>query len=360
MPRRDPGKGGHTRRSFIRTGCLGTAGVGLLGLSGLGASCSNGPEPKAPTPDRGSGETPADSPKARSTLGPRVVSRSDAKIFDGSGHRRERVERLVNESVCSLIGVKDPSEAFRALFDPGDVVAIKPNCLAGPGMSTSPAVVAALVKGLRSIGVQHRDIYIWERTSTELERAGFELNRHSETMPRCFGNDAGGFEKRLEFSGEVGSLWANAVAGRTTALINVPVLKDHDLAGVGCGMKNMYGAIHNPNRYHEDNCDPFVADVSAHRYVKGKLRLVLADALTAQYHGGPARVLTHQWKPGTVLASADPVALDTIAHGMIEEQRAAHGLATLAESKRPPKWLATAAKKGLGENTVAKIELDRG
>ena len=129
------------------------------------------------------------------------------------------------------------------------------------------------------------------------------------------------------------------------------------LAGVGCGMKNLYGAIHNPNRYHENNCDPWVADVSAHPFVRGKLRLVLCDALTAQFHGGPARSAAHQWRPGTVLAATDPVALDRVAQEIIDARRAAAGLRSLAEASRPPRWLATAHERGLGEHRRERIEL---
>jgi len=288
-----------------------------------------------------------------------VVSRADEKVFGEQGHDEKRVSDLVGDAVRSLVGVKDPKEAYRALFDPADVVAIKVNCLAGPGMSSSVSVVNAIVNGLRSIGIENRNIIIWERTSAELKKAGFELNQYSDSRPRCFGNDDGGFEQKLRFSGEVGSLWSEVLATRATALVNVPVLKDHDLSGVGCGMKNMFGAIHNPNRYHENNCDPYVADVSAHPFVKDKLRLVLADALTAQYHGGPARVLSHQWKAGKILAATDPVALDRVAQQLIDEQRKAHGMASLAESNRPPRWLETAAKQGSGEHRLDKIKIDQ-
>ena len=41
------------------------------------------------------------------------------------------------------------------------------------------------------------------------------------------------------------------------------VVKDHDLAGVSAGLKNWYGVIHNPNKYHDSCCDPYVADVVA-------------------------------------------------------------------------------------------------
>jgi uncharacterized protein (DUF362 family) len=342
-----------SRRQFIRDSCVAAA---ALGLAPLGAACSNPPKQA-----ENNGEAkPGDKPLAERPGGPLVISRSDPKVFGSDGHDDKRVKALVNDAVKSLVEVNDPAEAFRALFEPDDVVGIKLNCLAGPGMSSSPAVVAALVAGLNAIGIKNDQIIIWERSSAELDKAGFELNRYSDMRPRCMGNDEGGWTNDIEFSGEVGSLWSRILAKRVTALINVPVLKDHDLSGVGCGMKNMYGAIHNPNRYHENNCDPFVADVSDHPYVKGKLRLVLADALSAQFHGGPARVMKYQWRPGTVLASADPVALDRIAHELIEAKRKEHGMASLKEQKRPPKWLETAAAKGLGQAERSKIKLNEG
>jgi uncharacterized protein (DUF362 family) len=156
----------------------------------------------------------------------------------------------------------------------------------------------------------------------------------------------------------VGSLFTNILSRKATALINVPVMKDHDLSGVACGMKNMYGAIHNPNRYHDNNCSPFVADVCAHPFVKNKTRLILADSLTAQYHGGPARVLAHQWRSSTVLAATDPVAMDRVAQKIIDEKRAEKGMASLKEANRPPKWLKVAATKHkLGEHRLEKIKL---
>jgi len=353
---RSRGGRGSTRRDFLHTSCICAAGVGICGFAGIGAACSTPPK----TPDTPSDETLASA--VRPGLGPNpiVAYRADPGVFAKNGHDDARVRALVNNAVTALVDVKDPAEAFRALIEPNDVVAIKVNCLAGPGMSSSVSVVNALVLGLRSIGIQHRDIIIWERSSAELERVGFKLNRHSDTAPLCYGNDEGGFEKKIVTSGEVGSLWSNVLAHRASALINVPVLKDHDLSGVGCGMKNMYGAIHNPNRYHDNNCDPFVADVNAHPYVRDRLRLVLADALTAQYHGGPARVASHQWRPGAVIAGADPVALDAVAKKIIEEERSRHGMATLKESKRPPKWLETASARGLGEHRIDKIRLDEG
>ncbi len=337
------------RREFLRRSCLAAAGTSVMGLTAFDAACSK----RRQSSDKGNKNPKGKSDKTK----PTVVSVSDPKVFGTHGHDPGRVDQLVQKAVKELIGVKDHREAFRALFKPDDVVAIKLNCLAGPGMSSSVAVVDALVRGLRSIGIQNKNIILWERTSAELSGAGFKVNRYSNSLPRCLGNDDAGFERTIEFSGDVGSLFTNILARRATALINVPVLKDHDLSGIGCGMKNMYGAIHNPNRYHDNNCDPFVAQVSAHPYIKDKLRLVLADALTAQYQGGPAQVVAHQWRPAQILAAKDPVALDRIAQTLIEDQRKKHGMTSLKESMRPPKWLKTAAELGLGENRLEKIKL---
>ncbi len=328
-----------------------------MGAIPLGFSCGVAAEPDL---DKGKPKGGVSPSNGASVAGKGVVvSREDPKVFAANGRDEARVKELVNRAVMSLVDVKKPDEAYRALFKPTDIVAIKLNCLAGPTLSSSVSVVSALVVGLHSIGIEYKQMVIFESTDGMLERAGYELNRYSTSKPRCLGNDRAGFDRDIQFSGEVGSLFSNVIAKQATALINVPVLKDHDLSGVACGMKNMYGLIHNPNRYHDNNCDPYVADVCAHPYVKDKLRLTLTDALNAQYQGGPARVVQHQWRANRVMASTDPVAMDRIAQDIIEEQRAKHGMPTLKEAKRPPKWLATAAKKGLGVSDIDKIKLDR-
>jgi uncharacterized protein (DUF362 family) len=134
------------------------------------------------------------------------------------------------------------------------------------------------------------------------------------------------------------------------------VLKDHDLAGVSLSLKNFYGAIHNPNKYHDNNCDPYVADLNTHPYIKNKLRLIICDAITLQYHGGPA--YKPQWAVDyrSILLSRDPVAIDRIGARLIEEKRKEKGLSSLKESGREPLHIATAAGKGLGTDNPDEIE----
>jgi len=139
-------------------------------------------------------------------------------------------------------------------------------------------------------------------------------------------------------------------------LVSFGVVKDHDLAGVSAGLKNLYGLIHNPNKYHDHNCDPYVADVLNHPYVRGKLRLVVLDGVVAQCHGGPAWRPDATWPLGVVAASTDPVAADAWAWRVIDAERARRGLASLEDAKRPPRFLATAARYGLGVGDPAAVK----
>jgi len=65
----------------------------------------------------------------------------------------------------------------------------------------------------------------------------------------------GGYEDDRRI-GQLGERLSKDLTQRTNILINLPVLKDHDGAGVTIGLKNMYGVIHNPNKYHPNGCTP--------------------------------------------------------------------------------------------------------
>ena len=136
------------RREFIHRSWAAVAGVPLFS-----ASCSRSEERV-----KKSNSKPL---MQGNRVRPTVVSRSDAKVFATHGHDQRRVRDLVNRAVSDLVGVNDHREAFRALFAPDDVVAIKLNCLAGPGMSSSVSVVDALVAGLRSTRIKNRHIILW-------------------------------------------------------------------------------------------------------------------------------------------------------------------------------------------------------
>jgi len=255
---------------------------------------------------------------------------------------RDALER----ALVAATGATPASAAVRRLFKPSDVVGIKLNCLGGPRMSPRPVLVEALASMLGEAGLASDRIIVFERSSRELQRTGFLLRRSGGAF-LCYGID-NDFDREPSVQGAIGSCFARLVSTTCTALVSFGVVKDHDLAGVSAGMKNWYGVIHNPNKYHDGNCDPYVADVMAHPFLRQKVRLTVLDGVVAQCHGGPAFRPDATWPLGLVAASADPVAIDAWAWKVLDAERVRRGLPSLVEAKRSPRFLATAARYGLG------------
>jgi uncharacterized protein (DUF362 family) len=250
-------------------------------------------------------------------------------------------------------GEQDPVVAVRRLFSPTDVVGIKLNCLGGPRLSPRPGVVAAFVDLLIDGGVAPSRIILFERSSRELERAGFAIARGGGG-PRCYGTD-NRYDRKPSVSGSIGSCFARLVSEDCTALVSFGVVKDHDLAGVSASLKNWYGVIHNPNKYHDNHCDPYVADVVRHPFIAAKLRLTVLDGVRAQCHGGPAFRASGLFPLGRLAASTDPVAADVWAWRVIDAERTRRGMPTLEAAGRPPRFIATAASYGLGVGETADL-----
>ena len=98
----------------------------------------------------------------------------------------------------------------------------------------------------------------------------------------------------------------------------------------------------NPNKYHPNGCDPYVADVNMLLEIRSRMKLVICDATTAMYEGGPGFKPEHSWKCNGLLVSQDPVALDSTGWQMIERKRAEMDEFLEAE-QRAPRYIATAA-----------------
>jgi uncharacterized protein (DUF362 family) len=266
-----------------------------------------------------------------------------------------KLEEALGEVLARAAGEEDALGAMRRLFRPNDIVGIKVNCLAGRGLSPSPLLVGHLTRRLQEAGVPARNILVWDRTDRELKAAGFAIAR-SRAGVRCVGTN-NDYDWTPREWGPGGSCFARVLVEDLTALINVGVLKDHDLSGVSLGLKNWYGTIHNPNKHHEDGCAPYIPHLAAYPLIRDKLRLTIIDGTIAQCHGGPARNPIWTWPWEGVMASTDPVALDAVGWRMIEERRQQVDLPSLAAEKREPRWIADAAALGLGEADSEKIEV---
>ena len=324
----------------------------LQGLVALAAMTVTGCAKGATAPRRRAERGPPVTPK------PGLVARArcpDVRDEASGKLDRKRLKTALGAAIARVTTEATPERAFARLFNATDVVGIKVGTLAGPGLSPHPELVQQLVEWLQAAGVKPENVVIWDRLDHELERAGFKLNRERNGL-RCMGTNQE-YDWTPREWGAGGSCFANLLVNELTALINVAVVKDHDLAGVSAGLKNWYGVIHNPNKYHDGGGDPYIAELASYPLIKDKLRLTVLDGLVAQCHGGPAKSPRWAWPCGEILVGLDPVALDTVAWRLIEDRRKQVGLKTLAAEQREPKWIARAASRGLGEHRWEHLEV---
>jgi uncharacterized protein (DUF362 family) len=318
-------------------------------LSGAALLCAGGGAARVPL----AAESVA--PGAKSRV---VVARDEMLRGSGSTVDAQRMLALVDRAMQALFSRDAPLEAWKKIVHPGERVSLKVNTLGGRGISTNVQLVEAVCERLQQAGIRASDIVVWDRDSAELERAGFHLAVGGERV-QCFGTDRVGYEEELSAYGSVGSRLSKILTERTGVLINLPVLKDHDGAGVTIALKNMYGVIHNPNKYHPNGCNPYVADLNMLPEIRGRMRLTICDATTAMYEGGPGFKPEHSWNCNSLLVSTDPVALDHTGWQMIERKRAEKGLKTLAAEERAPEYIHTAAdvEHRLGNIDPKKISI---
>lgn len=271
---------------------------------------------------------------------------------------REEYKLLLESGLRFLSGEKSTKTAVTK-YIPGGTVGMKANCLTRNFNSTPVALADALAEIIHESGFDENDIVIWDRTSAELERAGFRLNA-SAFGKRCFGTDSNGIGYSYDFfsSGKVNSLVSRILTEVVDFNINLPILKDHSIAGLSAGLKNMYGAVHNPNKYHDNNCDPYAAHVSDLKPIKQKNRLIVTDAVRVQYNAGPGYDSRYFGYFNGIIISDDPVAADRIGLEIVERFRTVNGQASLDKAGRPVKYLKTAEQIGLGVADMSRIVLD--
>ncbi|UCC44718.1 MAG: DUF362 domain-containing protein [Candidatus Zixiibacteriota bacterium] len=264
---------------------------------------------------------------------------------------------LVASGLKALSGEADVTSAIRR-YIPAGVIGMKINGLTSKLNSTPVALTEVLSSVLEQAGTEDNDIVIWERTNRELVEAGFTLNASSFGR-RCLGTDTDGvgYGRRFYSSGEVSSLLSRVLTDVVDYNMNLPVLKDHSIAGLSAGLKNMFGAINNPNKYHDNNCDPYCGEVNNLGPIRSRNRLTIIDATRVQYQGGPGYMAGYMARYGGLVISDDPVAADRVGLEVLERLRLENGLPTLEDAGRPAKYLRSAEALGLGTADFSRISL---
>ncbi len=255
---------------------------------------------------------------------------------------------MLNTSITKLTGTDDAGKAWAALFSPDERIAIKVNTIATSRFWTHVPLVMAVTECLQEAGIPAGQIIIFDRYTSELEGAGYSINKDGPGV-RCYATDrnyTAGW-KLVGFDIQLSDILFNC-----DALINMPILKHHTVSGCTFAMKNHYGTFDRPGHFHQGRIGRAIAELNALPPIRDRTRLIIGDALTV-CTGGWHRAVT--WD--SILIGFDPVAHDTVGLQVLIETRSSEGLNSTAVTNMANRWLENAVELGLGTNNPDHIEL---
>ena len=289
----------------------------------------------------------------------RVAVITDGRMWVGPGWNDAdldpaRVRAVVARALMELTSATDDAAALRTLIaavaDASQRYGIKVNCV-NSDLPSHPTVTAAVADLLVTAGARPENITVFDREEIELASCGYPLGANSHYNVTGNLSDGVGYSSaRVELSDGSVAL-TSIITSRIDHLINIPVLKHHQMAGVTLALKNHFGSIDQPSSLHgrdNDGC-PGIAELNAHPLLTGLTRLVLTDATFATFESGLGG--KPDFAPMTIIAATDPVAADVVGKALIDERRARAGLPALNA-----RHLAIAGELGLGCADPAAID----
>jgi len=323
----------------------------------------------------------------------RVVAVHHSGSIVSGAYQAEPIEQMMAKGLTELTGAPSLVDAWRAFVGPGDVVGIKVSPVGGPKLCSDALVLRQIIYGLNRAGVPARDIIVLSRYREEILETGIDKwlpagvrwtapsEAYDEVQLGMEGYDPDHYmEMALAQPGQsMGdehvrrSYVAKVVTRDITKLINLPVLKHHQSAGVTIALKNMsHGLVNNVRRSHSsatlNACGTFIPAVVGLPVIRQKAVLHILDAVKASYHGGPGGNPKYIWEHKTMYFATDPVALDKTGWRAIDEMRSRNGMTSVALSKPDSdshflncqvEHIEIAGALGLGEFDDRKIDLRR-
>jgi uncharacterized protein (DUF362 family) len=299
--------------------------------------------------------------------------------YYGNYVRQEVVNNMVDQGVMALTGAGSVAQAWDTLFkavdadgyQPGQKIAIKVNFNNAFSCNDSDLQIDALihpvnaiVRGLREMGVAEGDIWVYEavrripnRFVTGCLYSGVQFfARECCTLALFNSSDP---NASVVFSPPSGIPVPSAqkitdVLIEATYLINMPIIKKHDLPGVTLGFKNHLGTINNPGGLHEHiglsgsyfraDYNPLV-DIYQNPHIKDKTILTIGDGLFGgrDSHTWPPTRWTTTFgnqAPNSLFFATDPVAIDCVMCDLLD--------AEVGISDEAYYYLQLAAAAGLG------------
>ena len=363
-----------SRRQFLKTGAIAGAAASISGCIVLGAKPTAEPQPVNNAPTVVETQPVENTPEATATQPvkntPGAVKPQPVKIYPAAPksvvvHTHHSgvwasdalqpavLTQMLDASITKLTGMADPLEAWQALFQPKEKIAIKINTIAGSITGTHPLFLAAVLERLKAAGFPDEQIFVYDRDSWEIGAAGFKVNKDGPGMilRGTDGDYAAGFKVMGRDVGLSNTLL------NCDALINLPILKQHMYAGISYSMKNHYGTFDSPANFHSaEQVKTGLPELNALAPIKDKTRLIIGDALDV--------VLGDNWDSkvtgDSIFMSFDPVAHDLSGFNLWRDTVKAQGkddAFVQFYADKANSWLNHAVELGLGTNDPAHIEL---
>ncbi|MBU0639541.1 MAG: DUF362 domain-containing protein [Planctomycetes bacterium] len=268
----------------------------------------------------------------------RVVDMRAGNVLRATIVDKPVLAELLAQSIQILAGVPDARSAWRSVLGSARRIVLKFNHVAADAIQTTDIMARTLVEALADAGYAPGTIALVEAP----EHLTTELGTRRAT---------GGWGESIVVGDSTEQL--AAYLDESDAIINVPFLKTHQIAGMSGCLKNLsHALLRHPARYHANGCSPYVGQVVRSPVVSSKLKLNVVNALRVVVKGGPDAEDQDLFPYGGILLGYDPVAVDAI------------GLDTLARLRRQLEtdanlrvtYLSSAADLDVGRRRLMEIE----
>ncbi len=281
---------------------------------------------------------------------PVVTQARSEYVIEGRTVQKTILGEMLDWSLRTLTNTASAADAWKSILRPDDVVALKFNQSAATGLGTTPAFAEVLIESMIHAGWKPEQLVPIEVPETIHQAFG---TTRPSTDWQEEENDFGSGRDRLA-----------GVLRQVTAIVNVPFMKTHNIAGLTASLKNLSHAfVKHPARFHDNHCCPYIGDIVALPQIRDRLRINIVNALRSVFDGGPDATDESTWQSGMVLAGIDPVAVDTVCLDRLNRERKTNRtrnfkpLPYIDEDPRVVGYLDAASRKGLGCSQLHAIRI---
>lgn len=213
-----------------------------------------------------------------------------------------------------------------------DTIIIKPNLCYywdySTGETTDPRVISAIIDYLRARINDDVSIFIAEADATAMKcqyafkMLGYENLSQTKNVDLINLSEGEIVEKQVSIKNNIMTLPVNKMLLESDLIINVPKLRTHNLVGMTCSLKNMFGAIAKPRKFsYHKNLDDTIVGIN--KLVKSDICIV--DGIIARGK--------YSKKTGLILAGDDGLATDFVVAKILGFNPRSIGYLKLAEKE---------------------------